>query len=120
MTRRTDLVGRGCLVLCIGVLTIVAAGCGGSDDESTPATDTTTTASSFTPAQVEKMIDGSIRPTLAANLGKGSTMRVDCESEDAAFRCDAALFPGGDRANAQHVIYRATCDAKTCEWIPIG
>ncbi|MFO7571531.1 MAG: hypothetical protein R6W48_02890 [Gaiellaceae bacterium] len=121
MKRRTVLVGRGCLVLCIGLLALAAAGCGGAD-ESTPATDTTTAtaASSFTPAQVEKMITRTIEPTLDANLGKGYTMTVVCTEAEPGFRCEYQAFsPMGKPVADQRVMYAVTCDVQ-CSWFPIG
>jgi len=118
--RRTDLARRGCLALCIGLLTLVAAGCGGSDDESVPATDTATAASSFTSAEVERLITRTIEPTLEANLGTGYTMTVDCKEAEPGFRCEyQAYAPNGKPVKDQRVIYAVTCDAR-CSWIPIG
>lgn len=112
-------------LLCGGALAL--SGCGGSadGDSQTGPVDTQTTSpaptpSAFTPAQVEKMIARSIRPTLAANLGAGSTVKVDCARDGEGFRCDTGLFEAGKRVEAVHVIYAVTCTKATCSWIPVG
>lgn len=122
MSRVGEYSARGCLVLCMLALALAAAGCsgGGSDDESSPATDTTSVASSFTPGQVEKMITRSIEPTLEANLGSGYTITVDCAEAEPGFRCEyQAYAPNGKPVRDQRVIYAVTCDAR-CSWIPVG
>ena len=110
------------LLVCVGVVAVATAGCGGgSGDESTAVEETMTLATgNFTPAQVEKLITRSIVPTIAANLGEGYTIRVDCRVAEPGFRCVYRAFsPDGKPVRDQRVIYAVTCDPK-CSWIPIG
>ena len=113
--------GLGVLV-CVGVVAVVTAGCGGgSGDESTAVQETTTLATGdFTTTQVEKLITRTIKPSIAANLGEGHTIRVDCKVAEPGFRCVYRAFsPDGKPVKDQRVIYAVTCDPK-CSWIPIG
>ena len=104
--------GLGAVASLVGVLVVLVAGCGGDDAEPAPP---------YTAAQVERQIERSIQPTLAANLGEGSTMTVSCVTdEEYAYRCTTQLNPGGGAAGAVRVIYRVDCDASTCRWTPIG
>lgn len=113
MRRPVRLPGLGAAASLVGVLTVLVAGCGGDDAEAIPAP--------YAAAQVERQITRSIQPTLAANLGEGSTMTVSCVTdEEYAYRCTTQLNPGGDTAGAVRVIYRVDCDASTCRWTPIG
>ncbi len=112
MRRPVRLRRLGAAASLVGVLTVLVAGCGGDAAEPAPP---------YTAAQVERQITRSIQPTLAANLGEGSTMTVSCVTdEEYAYRCTTQLNPGGDTAGAVRVIYRVDCDASTCRWTPIG
>jgi hypothetical protein len=122
VTGEDALLRRLAIAICAGVLALAAAGCGGGsgDDSATKAETTTPSATKFTTAQVEKMITRSIKPGLAANLGEGYTMRVDCTVSDPGFRCEYQAFsPNGKPVKDQRVIYGVTCEAR-CSWIPIA
>jgi hypothetical protein len=81
----------------------------------------TESASTFTPAMVEKLIRKSIQPTLATNLGEGSKMRVTCKSTgDGTLSCVTVLVPADPELDPIRVIYGVTCDARTCQWQPTG
>lgn len=120
MTGRGGLLQRARVAICAG-LALVAAGCGGSGGDSAAKAETTTSpATTFTTAQVEKMITRTIEPTLAANLGEGYTMKVDCTVDEPGFQCEYQAFsPSGKPVKDQRVVYGVTCEAR-CSWIPIG
>jgi hypothetical protein len=122
VTGREALLRRLAVAICAGMLALVAAGCGGGSDSDSPAKAETTTATvtNFTATQVEKIITRTIKPTLAANLGDGYTMTVDCAVAEPGFRCEyQAYAPNGKPVKDQRVIYAVTCEAR-CSWIPIG
>jgi hypothetical protein len=81
----------------------------------------TGSASTFTPAAVEKQIRKSIEPTLATNLGEGSKMKVTCKSTgNGTFSCVTVLVPADTEMDSIRVVYGVTCDTRTCEWQPTG
>jgi len=113
------------LLACLALV----AGCGGSSSSEATTTGATTSAgetggeasSKFTPPVVEKLIRKSIQPTLAGNLGAGSTMTVTCKSTgDGRLSCVAVLVPADRELDSIRVVYGVTCDARTCEWQPTG
>jgi len=115
-------------VLALLVALAVVAGCGGSSPAettagSTGAVETTSdpATSKFPPAVVEKLIRKSIQPTLADNLGAGSTMKVTCKSTGAGkLSCVTVLIPADPELDTIRVVYGVTCDARTCQWQPTG
>jgi len=119
--------GRAVAGLALLAALVVAAGCGGSSPAETTA-ETTAAAttngqatSRFPPAAVEKMIRKSIQPTLAGNLGEGSTMKVTCKSTgDGKLSCVTVLVPADRELDSIRVVYGVTCDSRTCQWQPTG
>jgi hypothetical protein len=107
---------------------VAVTGCGGSSSSDTTPTATTSAAvtdtdsgSTFTPAMVEKLIRKSIEPTLATNLGDGSTMKVTCKSTgDGTLSCVTVLVPADTEMDSIRVVYGVTCDTRTCQWQPTG
>ena len=120
--------GKAAAVLALLGVLALAAGCGGSSPAETTAVATTAAAttngqamSKFPPAAVEKMIRKSIQPTLAGNLGQGSTMKVTCKSTgDGKLSCVTVLVPADRELDSIRVVYGVTCDARTCQWQPTG
>jgi len=119
--------GRAVAGLALLAALVVAAGCGGSSPAETTA-ETTAAAttngqatSRFPPTAVEKMIRKSIQPTLAGNLGEGSTMKVTCKSTgDGKLSCVTVLVPADRELDSIRVVYGVTCDSRTCQWQPTG
>jgi len=112
------------LLACLALV----AGCGGSSSSEATTGATTSVgetggeaASKFTPTVVEKLIRKSIQPTLAGNLGEGSTMKVACKSTgNGKLSCVTTLVPADPELDTIRVVYGVTCDARTCQWQPTG
>ena len=120
--------GRAAAAIVFLASLLVVAGCGSSSPAGTTAAATTSAGTTnadaspgFAPAAVEKMIRRSIRPSLAANLGEGATMKVHCRATGGAtLSCVTTLVPADAGLDPIRVVYGVTCDARTCRWQPTG